>query len=381
MSNSPKRLHFIDWARSIAIILMLQGHFITATFQNYSALKFKVITQGTSGNFIFDFWVQLRGLTAPLFFTITGLIFVFLLVKKQYDNPFKNPRVKKGLRRAIQVIIIGYMLQLNIKNIPYYLSGKINDRFFAFHVLQSIGFGILVIILIYILSSYIKKIPLVIYLFVLAIIIFGLKSYLKGMGSAYFPSNAPAIIQNIFHGEHSIFPISPWVGYILSGGVLGAIFGKYESQIHSKSFWYKFLIIAVCCLLTLRILFHVFGIYFFTEEFSTSGYSFITLIKIVTLLTILILIDTKFKFTEGLFSAMGQDTLIIYVLHTMVLYGAFIGIGLNTYFSKSLSGMEAIFGAVLFVVLFAFIIKLKPGIDKKINSLKEKIRLTLKRKG
>ena len=375
MSNSPKRLHFIDWARSIAIIMMLQGHFITATFYNYSAMKSNVRVNGTSGNYIFDFWVQLRGLTAPLFFTITGLIFVFLLVKTNYSNPFENPRVKKGIKRAIQIIIIGYILQLNVKNIPYYLSGRINDRFFAFHVLHCIGFGILVIILIYILASYIKKIPLVVYLLVLSIIIFGLKTYFNAMGENYFPSNAPAVIQNIFHGKNSLFPFSPWVGYVLFGGFLGAIFRKYEHQIQTKSFWYKFLLISIGALLVFIGIFFFLGYLFFGEEFSASSYVFFTLMKIVLILSVLILIDSKYKFNDGMFSEMGQDTLFIYVFHTMILYGAFIGIGLNTYFSKSLSGFEAIIGAILFVLFFAVLVKFRPRIEKKMNSLKVKLRL------
>ena len=73
---------------------------------------------------------------------------------------------------------------------------------------------------------------------------------------------------------------------------------------------------------------------------------------------------------------MGQDTLFIYVFHTMILYGAFIGIGINTYFSKSLSELEAIFGAILFILLFAVLVKYKPIVEKPLNSLKKKLRLT-----
>ena len=379
MSNSPQRLHFIDWARSIAIILMLQGHFITATFTHYSEMKSNVRAVGTSGNFVFDFWVHLRGLTAPLFFTITGIIFVFLLVKNHYDNPFDNPRVKKGAKRAIQIIIIGYILQLNVRNISYYLSGRINERFFAFHVLHCIGFGMLFLILIYIVSTFIKKIPIIFYFLVLSILIFALKNYFRGMGDNYFPSKAPAIIQNIFHGEYSIFPFSPWIGYVLFGGFLGAIFRKYETRIQSKSFWYTYLLISIVVLSILIGVFHLLGLFFFGEQFGNSSYVFFTLMKITLLLSILILIDSRFKFKEGIFSAMGQDTLFIYVFHTMILYGAFIGIGFNTYFSKSLSGFEAIVGAILFVLLFALLIKLKPTAEKHLNSLKEKLRLTKER--
>ena len=199
------------------------------------------------------------------------------------------------------------------------------------------------------------------------------------MGDNYFPSKAPTIIQNIFHGEYSIFPFSPWIGYVLFGGFLGAIFRKYETRIQSKSFWCTYLLISIVVLSILIGVFHLLGLFFFGEQFGNSSYVFFTLMKITLLLSILILINSRFKFKEGIFSAMGQDTLFIYVFHTMILYGAFIGIGFNTYFSKSLSGFEAIVGAILFVLLCALLIKLKPTAEKHLNSLKEKLRLTKER--
>ena len=37
-SKNIQRILFIDLARSIAIILMLEGHFITLTFEDYTSM-------------------------------------------------------------------------------------------------------------------------------------------------------------------------------------------------------------------------------------------------------------------------------------------------------------------------------------------------------
>ena len=102
-SEQVSRLLFIDLARSIAIILMLEGHFITLTFEDYNSMIFQLREIGSSGSYIFDTWVKIRGFTAPLFFTITGVVFAFLLTKNYKDENntsfWKNKRVNKGIKR------------------------------------------------------------------------------------------------------------------------------------------------------------------------------------------------------------------------------------------------------------------------------------------
>ena len=122
-TNAESRLTFIDVGRSLAIILMLQGHFISTTFQDYTAMTLELRMNGTSGNIFFDYWCQLRGFTAPLFFTITGLVFTYLLVKNQKYPFLKQKRVKKGLVRGVSIIIWGYLLQLQLRQIDMYLTG------------------------------------------------------------------------------------------------------------------------------------------------------------------------------------------------------------------------------------------------------------------
>ena len=60
-SKNIQRILFIDLARSIAIILMLEGHFITLTFEDYTSMVAELRSVGTSGSLIFDTWVKIRG--------------------------------------------------------------------------------------------------------------------------------------------------------------------------------------------------------------------------------------------------------------------------------------------------------------------------------
>ena len=96
------RLYFIDAVRAFAILMMLQGHFISTTLDPIYR---------DPNNLAYSIWLYFRGNTAPMFFTISGLIFMYLLLKAN-DKGNDNPRIKKGLKRGLELIGIGYILRI-----------------------------------------------------------------------------------------------------------------------------------------------------------------------------------------------------------------------------------------------------------------------------
>ena len=100
MSVDSKRLFFIDAIRAWAILMMLQGHFIDGLLDT--------VFRNPEGTF-YSIWLYFRGITAPVFFTVSGFIFTYLLIKSQ-DSGWQNSRVKKGLKRGLQLLLIGLSL-------------------------------------------------------------------------------------------------------------------------------------------------------------------------------------------------------------------------------------------------------------------------------
>ena len=94
----PARLKFIDLARALAILLMLEGHFVGLALADMDSYR---------GNPLFEVWGRIRGFTAPLFFTVAGMIFCFLLSGETEGKFFKRVRVRKGLRRAAELFFWG----------------------------------------------------------------------------------------------------------------------------------------------------------------------------------------------------------------------------------------------------------------------------------
>ena len=120
----PKqRLMFIDLARSVAILLMLEGHFVDDSLMEiYRDLD----------NPVYATWLFIRGFTAPVFLTVTGIVFVYLLLNSRAESFRSNIRIRKGYKRVVELIFWGFVLQ-----------------YYAFHVLQCIGVGIFVILGLY----------------------------------------------------------------------------------------------------------------------------------------------------------------------------------------------------------------------------------------
>ena len=70
--KESQRLYFLDALRAFAILMMLQGHFVSGILDPL----FKDTT-----NSFYNFWLYRRGFTAPVFFTVTGWVVLFLLLK------------------------------------------------------------------------------------------------------------------------------------------------------------------------------------------------------------------------------------------------------------------------------------------------------------
>lgn len=230
--SAHNRLVFIDIARSIAILMMLEGHFIVMA-----------LTENHRGNdlLLYDIWRFTRGLTAPLFFTVSGLVFTYLLVRNK--EPFlKNKRVKKGLSRGVRLILWGYALQLNlyfifkglIENGAYTFSGYM----YIFHVLQCIGLSLISVILLYGLNRLIKVVPLTWWFGGFGFLVFILRPTVYALDF----SSVPHIIENMLvvttedRPFKSIFPLFPWVGFVLFGAMLGAYVSKNPAKVYTNKF-------------------------------------------------------------------------------------------------------------------------------------------------
>ncbi len=388
VKSSKPRLKFIDMARSLAILLMIEGHFTGAAlgseYRNYEYSLFKV-------------WHVVHGLTSPLFFTVTGIIFVYLLTADNKVSFRGNIRVKKGRKRVFQLLFWGYVIQFNLwvfgKDI-YYGTGFHMNWFYAFHVLQSIGIGLAIVILIYGFYKLLNFGKIHWYYLIAGLIMFAFYAVMKdhilldkklieaGADPNYWPINAPAFIQNMFYGKFSDFSFVRMSGYTILGGMIGAIIRNQEHRV--REWWFGILVIIIGLLISIFIRDVFIWIDCFTEwigltergVYELNATSISRFGQVVVLIGLLILVDKYVKVKSGLFLKIGQNTFPIYVVHVMILYGGIFGFGLKpNVFDRDLSPILAVTIATTAIAFFILMVAYIEPLQKLYNGILYRLRL------
>ncbi|WP_222984313.1 acyltransferase family protein [Flagellimonas meishanensis] len=356
MKEKTSRLFFIDAMRAWAILMMLQGHFIDGLldpiFRN-------------PDNPIYTTWLYFRGITAPVFFTVSGFIFTYLLIRVPQQG-LENPRVKKGIRRGLQLLLIGYLLRLNLFGL---LKGEIYEGFYLVDVLQCIGLSILAIIGIYLLAIKRKRFVFPLSLLMVTVVLFLFEPLYKQFTFGFLPDG----LANYFtKANGSVFTIFPWLGYSTLGAALALFFTRFRNLKHLYP-----IAIGFSVLLGYALVYHSSNLFFnlyastgieLFRMIESNNYLFIRLGDVFLVFAIFMVFRSLL--THSTILKIGSSTLTIYVMHFILLYGSFTGLGLYKFFHHGLPAVIAIPGAVAFMILCTYL-------SLQYEKHEEEIKLTL----
>lgn len=338
------RLSFIDVIRAFAICMMLQGHFIDGLLADQYR---------DPNNLIYCTWHFFRGLTAPVFFTVSGFIFMYLLAKETRPDRvgWKHIRVRKGIKRGFVLIGTMYLLRTNLYNL---FSSFVDMNVRMVDVLQCIGLSLLFLIAIY-LFSYTKKswvMPSI--LLTATLILFTFEPVYSRLTHDYLP----VFIANYFtKANGSVFTIFPWFGYASFGAFMGVLFNLYKEnpKIYTYAIGWAISIGAILSFVTPFI---------FEMLYKATDSQLLFLLwekpQLFTRLGNVLFIFTFFMLMRNVITsqriqAIGQNTFSIYIIHYIILYGTFTGFGLYYLFHNRLSPMQVVFGAICFVVSVVYL--------------------------
>ena len=334
--TKSSRLFFIDAMRAWAILMMLQGHFIDGLLDP----GFR-----DAANPIYKTWLYFRGITAPVFFTVSGFIFTYLLIRSKQTG-LSNSRIKKGVRRGLQLVLIGYLLRLNVFGL---FQGRIYGGFYLVDVLHCIGLALLAIIGLYLLSVHRHKLLFPLLLLATTLVLFTFEPLYKQWAFPYLPE---ALANYVTKANGSVFTIIPWLGYSTIGGFLSVYFHRY----HNAKWLYPISIFASLAI-GAALIYGSSG--FFIDRYRATGIQLFEMIQMNNYLYIrlgnVFIVFAVFMIVRSILTApwiikIGQNTLSIYVIHFIILYGSFTGLGLYRFFKYSLSPDWAIGGAIAFMV-------------------------------
>ena len=358
---NSNRLYFIDIIRAFAIIMMLQGHFINTlladSYRDINTIPYAV-------------WDYLRGITAPTFFTISGLIFTYLLLRAKEKGQDKL-RMRKGITRGFFLIGIGYLLRIPFTS---WLYGYFNSYFLVIDVLQCIGLSLIIIVLIYYLCA--KRVEVFSFIMLaLGFLIFISEPLYRALSV----DTLPALLNNYVSKDNgSVFTINPWFGYIAFGAYIATLFHKYSKRHNFKkitvvSFFILGWVLIIYSSDILILLHRISNIQLFLDA-ANYNYLFTRLGNVFLYFCFFYAFEKYLKLP--LILKIGQKTLSIYVIHFTIIYGSFVGVGLNKIIGKTLNPWQAVFGALFFITIVCFIsfyyVKTNAFLYKHLRSLLKK---------
>lgn len=340
MEPKTNRLYFIDAMRAWAILMMLQGHFVDGLLDPVFR---------DDSNMVYTIWTYFRGITAPVFFTVSGFIFTYLLIRVPGQG-LDNPRVKKGIKRGFQLLFIGYLLRLNLFGL---LKGQIYESTYLVDVLHCIGLSLLGIIGVYLFTERYRSRLFPGLLLGIALLLFAFEPMYKQWSFSFLPD----LVANYFtKANGSVFTIIPWFGYTAIGAFLSTLFTRYRDH---RMLYPVAIILSLFAGLGL-ILFSSMGFealaqYTGVELFqaiNNNNYLFIRLGNVLVVFAVFMLLRGILK--NRTLIQLGQNTLSIYVIHFIFLYGSFTGLGIYPFLHHSLPPYVVIPGALTFMGICSY---------------------------
>lgn len=335
MKAKTSRLFFIDAMRTWAILMMLQGHFIDGLLAP---------VYRNPENMAFNVWLYFRGITAPVFFTVSGFIFTHLLVRVP-QRGLENPRVKKGVRRGLQLLFIGYLLRVNLFGL---FSGHIYDSFYLVDVLHCIGFSILSIIGVYLISIKRNQLFFPMILLLTTVVMFLFEPVYKQWSFSFLPN---ALANYFTKANGSVFTIIPWLGYTSMGSFLALLFFRFKDFRHLYP-----VAISIAVSIGLALIFCSSGGFLWLNgitgipllrSIEQNNYLFIRLGDVFMVFAVFMVLRNIL--THRVLLHIGSSTLSIYVIHFIILYGSFTGLGLYRFFHHSMAPWVVVPGALAFM--------------------------------
>lgn len=354
MTVQKERILFLDLLRFVAVVMMVEGHTIDVLL----AEEFK-----TADSSFFSAWSYFRGFTAPIFMFTSGVVFTYLLAKR--NLPFnENPRVGKGIKRFVTLMIIGYLLHL--PTLKFYALERVTEEqwrmFFNVDALQLIASGLLFVIAVYFIADKFNlNLQKLLLTATVLLLIFSPAASLINW-TEIFPLPLAAYF---YGGDLSFFPLFPWLGYVTAGAVLGVYLSKRRQMLAERKTLFLFLSIGFYLIVFSALIGVLKETVFANADWLwTSKITTFRVGVIFLLLSLLFGITFRVKTVPASIINYGTHTLSVYVLHLMILYGSVLSVGAKYFIGAKFTIAESVLSAIFMIILMGIFANLMTKIDK-----------------
>lgn len=327
----------LDLLRFVAVFMMVQGH----TFTELLDPVYREERWFRHHNFV-------HGYTAPMFLFASGLAFGYTTFRAWSTHASGGDALMKRLRRYGWLLGIGYLIHVPTLAVAGLVAPQAHAlrAWLQVDVLQHIAVSLaLLSFLVVIVKKPGRFIAIVSVLFVLSVFLAPIIWSVPAEGA--LPLGLAGYVNG---GSGSYFPLVPWAGFTYAG-VMVAWLARHEARPSHRLASWLLAITAVTIIVPIVVNRTGFNPYGPHDFWRTSPYYFLFRLGNVTgVLTVLCFLERLadrrgLVFAEGSRLArgmsavrvVGQESLVVYVAHLVVLHGWVVGPGLASHLGGQLS--------------------------------------------
>jgi len=344
--DSSHRIHFLDYLRGFAVVVMVVGHSIDS-----------VLSMDARATEIFRLYDAVRGFTAPIFLFVAGYAFIVATRKRWNEFVVLGRPVLRRVTKMFLLLLLGYVLHF-----PFFSFAKlVHDtgpgeyaQFFQVDVLHCLAVSILLLQVVILLARTPGRFVVTTLIMTIVLMMASPLVWSVDLASVVSPFLSPYFNQQ----QVSIFPLFPYAGFLFSGVVVGHLFLAARREGRERVMILRMVIAGVAAIVC-GIVFDVLPATFYPphDYWKTSPNFFLIRIGAVLLVTGgFALLRSLPDVVERHLVTLGQASLMVYAVHLILVYGSSANDGLAQIVGQTLAYHQAfVVGALVLFLMIALV--------------------------
>jgi uncharacterized membrane protein len=308
-SEPSRRLTYIDWARGIAVLLMIEAHTVDAWTSLSPAVRRTTAFRDAT---------VLGGFAAPLFLWLAGLAVVLAATRTAEKTGSRRLAVEMICRRGLEVFILAFLFRLQGWIIT---PGGHPVTLFRVDILNIMGPAMVAAGLVWGLARGVRA--RVFWYSVLATM-FAMMAPIVRLSHAI--DGWPLWLQWYIRpfGEFTTFTLFPWAGFVFAGGAAGALIAAVRGD-RAERWLQAMLGVTGAALVAIGFYTAARPSIYASSSFWTSSPTWFAIrlgIMMIALTVIYLFAALKDRATTlDPLTRLGQNSLFVYWIHVELVYG------------------------------------------------------------